>query len=108
MTPPPLWERVMMFINPNASPDEIVKSGEEVSASLYGDIIYEDLDILRYGTFTCKVSENPYIAPTSAAASYHSKRAYLEHIGMQFIVLVQYNFKCYYVVIYFNQWFDYK
>jgi hypothetical protein len=27
---------------------------------------------------------------------------------MQFIVLVQYNFKCYYVVIYFNQWFDYK
>jgi len=68
----------MMFINPNASPGEIVKSGEEVSASLYGDIIYEGLDLLRYGKFTRKVSESPYIAPTSAAASYHSKRAYLE------------------------------
>jgi hypothetical protein len=47
----------MMFINPNASPDEIVKSGEEVNASLYGDIIYEGLDLLRYGKFTRKVFE---------------------------------------------------
>ena len=43
---------------------------------MYGDIIYEDLDLLRYGKFTRKVSESPYIVPTSA--SYHSKRAYLE------------------------------
>ena len=98
----------MMFINLILIQDEIVKSGEEVSASLYGDIIYEDLNLLKYGKFTRKVSASSYIVPTSAAASYHSKRAYLEHIGMQFIVLVQYNFKCYYVVIYFNQWFDYK
>ena len=68
----------MMFINANASSDEIIKSGEEVNASLYGDIIYEGLDLLRYGKFTRKVSESLYIAPTSVAASYHSKRAYLE------------------------------
>ena len=68
----------MVFINPNASSDDIIKSGEEVNASLYGDIIYEGLDLLRYGKFTRKVSESLYIVPTSAAASYHSKRAYLE------------------------------
>jgi hypothetical protein len=41
-------------------------------------IIYEDLNLLRYGQFTRKVSASSYIVPTSAAASYHSKRAYLE------------------------------
>jgi hypothetical protein len=45
---------------------------------LYGDIIYEDLNLLKYGKFTRKVSASSYIVPTSAAASYHSKRAYLE------------------------------
>jgi hypothetical protein len=39
-------QEISLFINPNASPDEIVKSGEEVNASLYGDIIYEGLDLL--------------------------------------------------------------
>jgi hypothetical protein len=31
-----LWERVMMFINPNASPDEIVKSGESLKRDQNG------------------------------------------------------------------------
>jgi hypothetical protein len=53
----------MMFINANASSDEIIKSGEEVNASLYGDIIYEGLDLLRYGKFTRKVSERSSHAP---------------------------------------------
>jgi hypothetical protein len=30
-------EHAMMFMKPNASQDEIVKSGEDVIASLYGD-----------------------------------------------------------------------
>ena len=37
----PLREHVMMFMNPTACHDEMVKSGEEVIASLYGIIIYE-------------------------------------------------------------------
>ena len=36
-----LKEHAMMFMKPNASQDEIVKSGEEVIASLYGGIIYD-------------------------------------------------------------------
>ena len=61
------------------------KSGEEVIASLYGGIIYEGLfNLLRYRKFTRKVMQNPVflqvntLSPTSAAASYHSKRAYLQ------------------------------
>jgi hypothetical protein len=34
-----LREHAMIFMNPNASQDEIVKSGQEVIASLYGGII---------------------------------------------------------------------
>ena len=60
-------EHAMMFMKPNASQDEIVKSGEDVIASLYGSIIYEGFDFLRYRKFTRKVSANPYLAPTSAA-----------------------------------------
>ena len=41
-----LREHAMMFMNPNASQDEIVKSGQEVIASLYGGIIYEGLNFL--------------------------------------------------------------
>ena len=67
-----------MFMNPNASRGEIVKFDEEVSASLYGGIIYERLDLLRYRKFTRKVSVSPYLAPTSTTASYHSKHAYLQ------------------------------
>ena len=73
-----LKEHAMMFMNPNASQDEIVKSGEEVIASLYGGIIYEGLDLLRYRKFTRKVSASPFLAPTSAAAGYHSKHVYLQ------------------------------
>ena len=51
-----LREHAMMFMNPNTSQDEIVKSGEEVIVSLYGGIIYEDLNFLRYRKFTRKVS----------------------------------------------------
>jgi hypothetical protein len=36
-----LREHAMIFMNPNASRDEVVKSGEEVITSLYGVIIYE-------------------------------------------------------------------
>ena len=67
-----------MFMNPNASQDEIVKSGEEVIASLYGGIIYERLDFLRYRKFTIKMSASPYFSPTSVASSYNGKRAYLQ------------------------------
>ena len=79
-----LREHAMIFMNPNASQDEIVKSGEEVIASLYGGMIYEGLDLLRYRKFTRKVMQNTVflqvhtLPPTSAAASYHSKRAYLQ------------------------------
>ena len=62
-----LKEHAMMFMKRNASQDEIVKSGEDVIASLYGGIIYEGFDFLRYRKFTRKVSANPYLAPTSAA-----------------------------------------
>jgi hypothetical protein len=51
-----LRKHAMMFMNPNTSQDEIVKSGEEVIVSLYGGIIYEDLNFLRYRKFTRKVS----------------------------------------------------
>ena len=73
-----LREHAMVFLNPNASQDEIVKSGEEVIASLYGSITYEGLDLLICRIFTRKVSASPYLAPTSAASSYHDKRAYLQ------------------------------
>jgi len=73
-----LREHAMVFMNPNASQDEIVKSGEEVIASLYGSITYEGLDLLICRIFTRKVSASPYLAPTSAASSYHDKRAYLQ------------------------------
>ena len=56
-----LRKHAMMFMNPNASQDEIVKSGEEVIVSLYGGIIYEGLNFLRYRKFTRKVSACPYI-----------------------------------------------
>jgi hypothetical protein len=36
-----LREHAMIFMNPNASQDEVVKSGEEVITSLYDVIIYE-------------------------------------------------------------------
>ena len=39
----------MMFMNPNALQDEIVTSGEGITLSLYGGIIYEGLDWLRKG-----------------------------------------------------------
>jgi hypothetical protein len=52
-------------LNPNASQDEIVKSGQEVIASLYGGIIYEGLNFLWYRKFTRKVSASPCLAPTS-------------------------------------------
>jgi hypothetical protein len=52
----------MMFMNPTAYHDEMVKSGEEVIASVYGGIIYEGLDFLRYRKFTRKVSAQPEIA----------------------------------------------
>jgi hypothetical protein len=42
-----LGEYVMMFMNANASQDEIVKYGEEVIASLYSGIIYEGLDFFK-------------------------------------------------------------
>ena len=61
----------MVFINPNASPDDIIKYGEEVNASLHGDIIHEGLDLLRYGKFTRKVSASSNIVPTSAAEGYY-------------------------------------
>jgi len=55
----------MMFMKPNASRDEIIKSGEEVIASLYGGIIYEGLDFLRYKQIYkkgfCKSIPCPYI-----------------------------------------------
>ena len=51
-----LREHAMMFMNPNTCQDKIVKSGEEVIVSLYGGIIYEDLNFLRYRKFTRKVS----------------------------------------------------
>jgi hypothetical protein len=51
-----LTEHAMMFMNPSAPQDEIVKSGEEVIASVYGGIIYEGFDFLRYRKFTRKVS----------------------------------------------------
>jgi hypothetical protein len=35
-----LREHAMIFMNPNVSQDEIVKSGEKVIASVYGGIIY--------------------------------------------------------------------
>jgi hypothetical protein len=73
-----LKEHAMMFMKPNASQDEIVKSGEEVIASLYGGIISEGLDFVRYRKFTRKVSASPYLTPTSAASSCHGKRAYLQ------------------------------
>ena len=42
-----------------SSQDEIVQSCDEVTASLYGGIIYEGLDFLRYRKFTRKVSASP-------------------------------------------------
>ena len=76
----PLREHAMMFMKPNASQDEIVKSGEEVIASLYGGIIYEGLDFLRYRKFTRKLGFcKSILAPTSIAASYHGKHAYFHH-----------------------------
>ena len=76
-----LREHAMMFMNAKASQDEIVKSGEEVIVSLYGGIIYEGLNFLWYRKSTRKVSASPYLAPTSATASYHCKRAYLQLQG---------------------------
>jgi hypothetical protein len=59
-----LKEHAMMFMKPNASQDEIVKSGEEVIASLYGSIIfYEGLDfVVSYNyIFKCHSSVYSYI-----------------------------------------------
>ena len=64
--------------------DRIVKAGEEMLLILYGGISNENLDILRYHRFASKVAVGNVcvqvhtLPPTSAAAKFHSMRAFLQ------------------------------
>ena len=63
---------------------EIIQAGEEYLLCLYNGAPYEGLDYLRFRKFATKVMTNTSsvqvhaLQPTSAAASYHSMRAYLQ------------------------------
>lgn len=63
---------------------EVVRAGEEALSCLYGGTPGESLDLLRYRKFCTKVMTDTVsvqvhiLPPTSAAASYHSQRTYLQ------------------------------
>lgn len=66
------------------SKTEIIQAGEETLLSLYNGAPYEGLDNLRFRNFASKVMTSTTsvqvhsLPPTSAAASYHSMRTYLQ------------------------------
>ena len=70
--------------NSNSSKDDIVKAGENAIVMLYGGVVIEGLDLLRFRKFVHKVTTSSKcvqvhtIPPTSAAAAYHSMRVYYQ------------------------------
>jgi 5'-3' exonuclease len=76
----------VVFLQENASKEDIIKAGEEALVNLYGGAPLEGLDILRWRKFTTKtmsvkrhvVVQVQSLPPTSNAAMFHSMRVYLQ------------------------------
>jgi hypothetical protein len=72
------------IFNKDSSREEVVTSGENAIVLLYGGVVYEGLDMLRFRKFSNKVLNTSNhvqvhtLPPTSAAAMYHSLRVYLQ------------------------------
>lgn len=79
-----LLKQVDTFLEPDMSQKQIIKAGEIIISSLYGGATGEGLDELRYRKFASKVVQSTVplqvhtLPPTSAAASFHSMRVYLQ------------------------------
>ena len=79
-----LKEQADVFMDDRATKEAIIKAGEEAIICLYNGLPHEGLDHLRYRKFANKVMTSTTcvqvhtLPPTSAAASYHSLRVYLQ------------------------------
>lgn len=77
-------EQANDFNRPDATKDEIIVAGEKSLLCLYNCRSDEGLDWLRYTKFCQKVAtgttfmQSESLPPTSAAASYHSRRVYFQ------------------------------
>ena len=63
----------------NTPQEDTVKTGEEAQLCLYNGLAKDDLKRLRYERYSEKVKKSSKafnLAPTSAAARYHSMRVY--------------------------------
>ncbi len=74
----------IMFVEGNASQEEIVEAGERALLIVYGGASSTSLDDLRYKAYCRKVAsrkcvlDTKALPPTSNAAKYHSFRVYLQ------------------------------
>ena len=80
----PTFKQMAEAFSGKESRDDILSAGETALCTLYGAQAGEGLDALRYRRFYEKVSKSSTtvqlrsLPPTSAAASYHSARVYLQ------------------------------
>ena len=80
----PTFKQMAETFSGKESRDDIISAGETALCTLYGAQAGEGLDALRYRRFYEKVSKSSAtvqlhsLPPTSAAASYHSARVYLQ------------------------------
>ena len=65
------------FLKPGNSQENIIASGEQIIANLYGGVPHEGLDLLRFRLYTNKAISNnkcvhvQSLPPTSDSASFH-------------------------------------
>ncbi|KAK3709221.1 hypothetical protein QZH41_004579 [Actinostola sp. cb2023] len=77
-------DQALVFIHSAASREDVIKAGEKALVCLYNGKVDENLDFLRYTRFWQKVATGTIgvqpesLPPTSAAAAYHSLRAYFQ------------------------------
>jgi hypothetical protein len=73
-----------VFNDPSAKATDVVAAGEKATVSLYNGSESDSLDVLRFKRFSEKVVRNTVsikpqsLPPTSAAAKFHSMRAYYQ------------------------------
>lgn len=78
---PRLEQNGVVFLNPNATPEQVTEAGESFLVSLYGgNSESQNLNDLRFQMFTraaAKTNMNlARLPPTSDAARFHSLRTY--------------------------------
>ena len=83
-TSSPFRGYAQVFNDPQASKADLISAGEDAIVSLYKDRPGDKLDLLRLHKFHQKiifgksVVDSKVLSPTSASATYHSLRVYLQ------------------------------